>query len=306
MKRYSAAAVLFLSLFCAGCLDSMLFREETSVQNKIRMEMVGSGNKLLAAKKIQMDRRFKMIDGTEIDTWVVNTSNKTSRGTVVILHSAGESKSDYLEIGINISKRGLDVILIDLRHHGRSGGKYITCGAKEKEDVSSIVDTLVIEKVIAAKPIYILGFTFGAATAIQYAAIEDNVSGIVAFAPWKDTVTKTRRDLGLILDERDFKKRLAAAGEKAGFDPQATSAFNDAAKLKCPVYLIHAMGDLVVPVSDSEAIFSRLTGPRELKIIIPGPEQIAIGVDWANWVTKQVDKVIEGNIGSDKTSTEKK
>jgi len=297
MKYIPYIAVLLTPILCAGCFDALLFKEETSVQNKIRMEMAGSGKKLLAANKISTDRRFKMLDGVEIDTWVINAGKVPSLGTVVVLHGTGESKSDYLEIGSNLSKRGYDIILVDLRHHGRSGGKFITCGAKEKEDVSRIVDTLVIEKKIAAKPVYVLGFTLGAATAIQYAAIEENVAGVIAFAPWKDTVTKARRDLGIILDEKDFEKKLSLAAKKAGFDPKTTSAFNDAAKLKCPVYLIHGLGDLVVPVSDSEAIFGQLKGPKELKIIIPGPEQIAIGIDWANWVTSQVEKLISGKLG---------
>ena len=243
---------------------------------------------------------FTMDDGVESDTWLIKSKKSESCPTLVILHGAGESKANYLDVGRNTASLGYNVLLVDLRHHGRSGGKYITCGAKEKKDIKAIIDTLASEKIISGLPIYLLGFTYGGATAIQYAAIDERVAGMVVFSPWVDTVTKARRDLGLILDEEDFEKKLGAAGKKANFDPFATSAIQDAAKLKCPVYIIHGMGDLVVPVSDSQAIYRQLVTTSELKIIRPGPKQIAIGLDWSSWVSEQVEKMVKGKLESQK------
>jgi len=99
----------------------------------------------------------------------------------------------------------------------------------------------------------------------------------------------------------DFQDVMDKAGKLADFDPAATSAFNDAAKLKCPVYIIHGLLDLAVPLDDSKAILSQIPGPKKLKVIMPGPEQIAVGLSLETWVPKQIDMVAKGKL----TSSEK-
>ena len=300
MKRTTCLwGVIFLLAVVGGCTSTRIIESGTKPPNKITMELVGTGEQLLKQHRIDLHRVFVMADKTDVDVWVINSKKNQSakpRGTVILLHGEGQSKADYIDIGANLTKRGFDVVLIDLRCHGRSGGKYITCGAKEKQDVKAVVDTLVAEKKIIADPLYVFGVTFGGATGIQYAAIEPNVRGVIAIAPWKDTVSKARRDVGLLMNEKDFDKVLDQAGKTADFNPRTTSAVIDAAKLDCPVYLIHGMLDLTVPVADSEAILEALPGPKRLKIITPGPEQLAVGIGWETWVPEQIEKVANGSI----------
>ncbi len=291
--------IIFLLTVVAGCTSTRIIESGTQPPNKITMELVGTGEQLLKQNRIDLHRVFVMADKTDIDVWVINPKGKGTakpRGTVILLHGEGQSKANYIGIGTNLAKMGFDVVLIDLRCHGRSGGKYITCGAKEKQDVKTVVDTLIAEKKIISEPLYVFGVTFGGATGIQYAAIEPNVRGVVAIAPWKDTVSKARRDVGLLMNKEDFEKVLDEIAQAADFNPRTTSAVIDAANLNCPVYLIHGMLDLAVPVADSEAILEALPGPKKLKIIMPGPEQLAVGIGWETWVPKQIEKVVKGKI----------
>lgn len=288
---------VLLSSLCTGCSSSKIV--EAGTLDKVAMELTDNGDALVKQKTIDLHRRFTMPDEVEIDVWVINargTKSAKPRGTVILLHGMGEYKAKYLGVGKNLAKRGFDVVLIDLRCHGRSGGKYITCGAKEKQDVKTVLDTLIREKKVVPNPLYVFGVTFGGATAIQYAAIEPNVRGVVVIAPWKDTASKARRDVGLLMSEEDFQKVLAEAGKIADFNPQTTSAVKDAAKLTCPVYIIHGMFDWVVPLSDSQAILAVLPGPKKLKIITPGPEQMVVGIGWETWVPEQIEKVAKGRI----------
>ncbi len=296
---------------CIGCNQDFytksLVESKTAPRNIITMELVGTGEQLLKRNLIDMHRTFAMPDAVEIDTWVINAKTQPALGTVVLLHGTEQSKANYIGIGGNLAKMGYDVVLIDLRSHGRSTGKYITYGAKEKQDVKNIVDSLISEKKIPAKPIYVFGVTFGGATAIQYAAIEPNVEGVVVVAPWKDTPSAARRKIfmaDVAMKEQDFQQTLSNAGKLADFDPQTTSAVNDAAKLNCPVYIIHGLLDLAVPVSDSEAIIANVKGPKKLKIIMPGPEQAAVGIGWEQWVPDQIDLVAKGKLDSVKDSSD--
>ena len=301
------ARIIFLSLslvtlflIVAGCGNTKIIEPQTSLANQGVMNLMGTGDELQKKGLISFHRRFTRPDEVIIDVWGINAKVKAPTvpsGTVVILHGTEESKANYLDMGKKLAKRGFDVVLIDLRRHGRSTGKYITCGAKEKLDVKAVVDTLITEKKIIAKPLYVFGVTFGGATGIQYAAIEPRVCGVVAIAPWKDTRSKAARDLGMLSSPQDINKALDEIGKIAGFDPHSTSAVADAAKLTCPVYLIHGALDFSVPVSDSEAIFLALNGPRKLKIVVPAVDQTAIILRGVSaWEADLVENLAKGNV----------
>jgi alpha-beta hydrolase superfamily lysophospholipase len=293
---------LLLVVLGSGCEGAKIVTAGTT--DKLAMDLAGTGEQLLRRGQIDLCRRFPMADGTAIDVWTVRAETNTG-GAVVVLHGDGQSKANYLGMGRELARKGYDVVLIDLRCHGRSGGKYITCGAREKRDVQAVVDALAAEKNITPEPLYVFGVNFGGATAIQYAAIEPKVRGVVAVAPWKDTVSKARRDLGLLISDEQFAVKLDEAGKLADFDPKATSAVLDAATLTCPVYLIHGLLDAVVPVADSQAIYDALTGPRKLKIILPGsPEYLVMIASLDAWYAEQVDLLAKGELEMDEPKKE--
>ncbi|HPS53224.1 MAG TPA: alpha/beta fold hydrolase [Phycisphaerae bacterium] len=291
----------------AGCdeNENRNLQVTTSSQNNIVMELAGDGDKLVAQKKLEAAGEITSADGVKIAYWSIDAHGK-SKGTAVILHGLYESKANYMGMGKKLAADGYDVVLVDLRHHGDSGGKYITCGAKEKDDVKAIMDKLSAEGKIA-QPFYVFGVNYGAVTGILYAEIDPRVKGVVAIGPWQDTVTKFKRDLGLFASPEDLNKALENAKEDAGFDPRGTSALESARHLTCPLYLIHGTADLIVPVSDSEAIFAVANKPKELKVVLAGsPEQIIIGMDYDGWLARQVEKVAKDQVGKKKVSAKNK
>jgi dienelactone hydrolase len=302
MKRIiSLVGACLLLAAGLGCEGKRIVTGGTSGPNKITMELTGTGEQLVARKKIDLSRSFTMPDETVIDAWVVKA--RTGRdvpkplGTMVVLHGLGESKANYLTVGENLSKKGYDVLLIDLRMHGRSTGKYITCGAKEKRDVKAVVDALAKDGRITAEPLYVCGVSFGGATGIQYAAIEPKVRGVLAVAAWKDTVSKAQRDLGLLADKKKLESALEEAGKLADFDPMTTSALIDIPKINGDVYLIHGLLDISgVPVEDSQTLFAAAKEPKKFHMITPGPEQMALMLMWEQWLAEQADIVAKGKI----------
>lgn len=276
--------------------DNRNLQVGTSAQNNIVMELAGEGDKLVVQKKLEAAGEITAADGVKIAYWSIDAQGK-SKGTVIVLHGLGESKANYMGMGKKLSKDGYDVVLVDLRHHGDSGGKYITCGAKEKDDVKAIMDKLVADKKIA-EPFYVFGVNYGAVTGILYAEIDPRVKGVAAIGPWQDTVTKFKRDLGLFASQEDLNKALDEAKKNADFDPRGTSALESARHLTCPLYLIHGTADLIVPVADSEAIYAVANEPKEIKVVLAGsPEQILIGMDYDGWLAQQVEKTANGEVG---------
>lgn len=245
-----------------------------SMPGGLMQALTGTSEKMLADKRIDSARRVKTKDGVEIDVWVINSrlfhtlgtppgiKPMTTHGTVVMLHPLMISKTWFLGHAEKLASKGWDVVLMDLRAHGRSGGEFITWGVREKYDVKAVVDELLATKAVHPD-IYVCGASFGGSVAIQYAAIDPRCKGVLAFAPPTGVRGIGRRIL-LMLSDKDFEAALARAGEIADFDPAAASAVTAAAKLTCPLILVHGRLDLIVPYAHSEAILQAAPHPKRL------------------------------------------
>ncbi len=274
--------------YYANCL----IRQNTSV-GKTRLAMLGSDEHLVKSGRINSHRRIAAQDGTEIDTWIINARGGQCRGTVVITHGIHDSKAGYLSLGERLADRRFDVVLMDLRAHGHSGGEYVTFGAIEKHDEKAVADALLGDGTVHG-PIYAFGVSMGAAVAIQYAAIDPNCIAVMAVAPYADGPSVTRRFVPLMSDEK-FQAVWKRAGEIAGFDPQETSTVDAAKNLHKPLLVVHGQIDNVVPYSHGQAI-----------VEAAGDDATLITVEWAGhstilaaretWFADELEKIADGKL----------
>jgi len=278
MTRRAALAlgVLSIAVMPGGCSTDQYARkliEQDTTYGKINEAMMGSSEQLRKRGKIFAGARHAMPDGTEIDAWVLKASGEgvnSLRGTVGVLHGLCDSKVTYMRLARDLTRKGFDVVLIDLRAHGRSSGKQVTYGALEKHDVKRVLDRLLAEKTIG-EPLYLMGKSIGAATAIQCAAIEPRIRGVVALAPYRDMrsvcwrFVKTR--LAPFMSAEDFEKVLARAGEIGKFDPAEASTLDAIRKVACPVLLMHGRLDTIIPHEDSQVLYAAAAGSKALEVI---------------------------------------
>ncbi len=288
----------FLAVLAAAVLPgcsvdyyaNRLLRQDTS-PGKARLAMLGSDDQLIKCGVIDSHRRIAAQDGVEIDTWVINARYGPPRGTVVITHGICDSKAGYLRLGERLSCMRFDVVLLDLRAHGHSGGEYVTFGALEKHDVKCVMDALSADGTIH-RPIYAFGVSMGAAIAIQYAAIDPDCAAVMAVAPYADGPSVTRRFVPMMSDEK-FQAVWKRAGEIAGFDPNETSTVNAAKNLHKPLLVVHGKIDNVVPYSQGQAV-----------VEAAGRNAMLITVDWAGhstilagreaWFADELEKLADG------------
>jgi len=306
MTSRSAAIVLTgvsACLVLTGCTvdqyGRMLIEQDTNL-GRIREMMVGTSEQLVRAKRISTGERFVMPDGTEIDVWVVQAAETTpARGTVLVLHGLCDSKVSYLELSRQLSAKGFDVVLTDLRAHGRSTGRVVTYGALEKQDQKAVLDKLLADKVVA-EPLYVFGTDLGASVGILYAAIEPRVRGVVAIAASRDMNAMCRRFLtrnAILLSDDAFAQVMAKAGQTGRLDPKEASAMRAVASLRCPLLLIHGRLDAFVPFTDSEELFDAARGPKELELI-PWARHFGIIFAREGAMVDRVEKVATGRIGA--------
>ncbi len=301
MKNVSVTfCVLVFTAVGIGCdayhnANAKRLIEPASIPGKAMLAFVGTGEQLVKQGRISLHRRLKGMDGCEIDVWVINSrlvdsaepERKITRGTVVLLHPLVTSKLWFLSLGENLARYGWDVVLPDLRAHGRSGGKYITWGAKEKHDLNRVVDQLVRGKIVSDH-IYILGSSMGGAVAIQYAAIEPRCKGVMAIAP-PASFRKIARRILLMESPANVEEALVRAGQLGGFDPDEASAVAAAGKLSCPLVIVHGALDCVVPFQHSKEIFNAAPEPKRfIRLPIDGH---ASEIAREQWIIKQIDSL---------------
>ena len=136
----------------------------------------------------------------------------------------------------------------------------------------------------------LVGASLGGLVAIQYAAMDSRVRGVMAIAPPASLKRIGRRILPLET-KRDYEQALWKAGAIAGFDPYSASAVAAAGRLSCPIILAHGLLDVIVPYSHSQAIYRAAHEPKKLIPLPFGGHDGGMGQEL--WIAAQLEKLPE-------------
>lgn len=107
------------------------------------------------------------------------------RGTVFLLHGYGLTKETMLPWGMVLAQAGYRAVLVDLRGHGHSTGNRIYFGGIERTDLAQCLNALE-QRRICAGPVGVLGISYGAVIALQWAAVDPRVQCVTAISPYSD------------------------------------------------------------------------------------------------------------------------
>jgi acylglycerol lipase len=125
-------------------------------------------------------RDLRSSDGTKLFAreWETQTP---ARGTILMVPGLGEHTGRYVHVGDFFQKAGFNVIGIDVRGQGRSGGTrgYVQRYDQFLEDVRAGIH------IVKAFPLFVFGHSFGGQLALALAARnEPNIAGYLASGPW--------------------------------------------------------------------------------------------------------------------------
>ena len=151
---------------------------------------------------------------------------------------------------------GHNLLLVDQRAHGESGGHTITFGAKERLDCLDWVRWA--NDRFACPEIALFGVSMGAATVLLASALDlpDNVACVVADSPYshaEDIIVKTGRQMHL---PGALVRLLArcAARVFGGFRLKDASPADALRQARVPVLLLHGEADRLVPCEMSAVL----------------------------------------------------
>jgi uncharacterized protein len=201
-------------------------------------------------------------EGVTLRGWRCPASG-TRRGTLVYLHGVADNRTSAAGAIKTLTALGLDVIAYDSRAHGESTGSVCTYGFLEKHDLRRVIDTL------PPGPVVLLGTSLGAAIALQDAADDPRVSGVVAAESFSDLRTVARERAPRILTARMIRRAFVLAEAQGHFRVDDVSPESAARRIRVPVLLIHGAADTDTGPDHSQRVHAALAGPREL-LLVPG------------------------------------
>ncbi len=220
--------------------------------------------------------RFKFAFTADVPG-VTNGWSRSPRGTVVLLHGYGVAQFAMAPWALRLAEDGWRCVLVDLRGHGKSGGKRIYFGTREARDMSRLLDVLDRDGQLA-KPVAAVGESYGAALALRWKADDPRVGSVVAIAPYavlSNAVLNICREYAAWFPSTFLKsglKKLPAVleVEPGQLDPATTLPRNPVAAL-----FVAGAQDRVTPIRDVRKLYEA-AAPESGWLVVPNATHEAV------------------------------
>ena len=212
-------------------------------------------------------------DNLNLHAYIVNQNNSTDKWAIVVHGYAGNGKlmsakaKYFYEMGYN-------VLIPDLRGHGKSEGDYIGMGWKDRLDIISWINFII--KNNSNSKIVLHGTSMGAATVLMASGenLPSNVKAIIAdcayTSVWDEFSYELETYLNLpssyVLNVTNIVTKL-----KAGYSFKEASALDAVKKSTVPILYIHGDSDKFVPYSMMDKLYNA-TKAQKKKLTIEDAE----------------------------------
>ena len=209
-------------------------------------------------------------DGMRVVGWWVPAGTDSS---VVLVPGLGSGKADLLPAVVMLARGGHNVLVIDPRAHGESGGQTTSFGDLERLDALAAVAWLRENEPAACETLHAVGVSMGGAAAIgaaaELAGRGEPLDGLVVI----DSYDRLPR-LARTLTDRQFKHvpalswaaravavplASAHAGRPLG---RAAPADWVAGVWPTPTMVVHSDDDEVIPFALGRSLFEAVEEPR--------------------------------------------
>ena len=207
-------------------------------------------------------------DGAVLHGWKVRAENPNG-SWVLLFHGVSDNRVGVIGHSEFLLQSGYNVVMMDTRCHGESGGEIATYGWLERKDASAVIDALEISE----KPqhLFALGESMGAGIALQTAGADPRIEAVVAEASFAN-LQEAAYDYAGLRQYPWLGKTLLAPGawlmvyrgaKLAGFLASEVSPVKSVTARAFPVLIICDEEDHALPCRHSEMIFRAATGPKQ-------------------------------------------
>lgn len=210
------------------------------------------------------DVSFKTTDGITLKGWFV-PSEKANAKTILLLHGYPADKGDILPTRLFLHKN-YNLLFIDFRYLGQSGGHYSTVGVYEVKDVRAAIDYL---KTRGIHELGIWGLSMGGATALMTIPNAPEVKAVIAEAPyarldWMANNHYPIPGLDYVIGKLfHLWGRLFLQADLSNVNP-----VDNAKAAEIPVLLIYSRNDQVISYEHAELMQRETKDNRNVEMII--------------------------------------
>ena len=186
--------------------------------------------------------------------WIPNS--EPGERCAVILHGYSDAKVGGIAWAPLLRSLGFNVLAIDLRGHGESGGTNISAGYWERHDLNQVLDQTKCSRPGQTRRILLFGVSLGAAVAAATAVTRDDIWAVILESPFPSFQSAAARHGDNLGTPGPFFQtvafRLAEWMADADFD--AVRPMDTIGKIPCPVMVIQAGDDPFVSDADRAAV----------------------------------------------------
>ena len=210
------------------------------------------------------EHEIKSYDGTRL--YGRFYKNNDSKITILMMHGFRSNPIHDFSCAFRFYfDKGFNLLVPDQRAHGKSGGKYITYGAKERYDAKTWLEFA--NTLVENGELYATGVSMGASTVLMAAelSLPENVKGIIAdcgFTSPAEIIKKVmKEDMKVPLFPLYYTTK-AMSKVIAGFDFEECNAALAVRDCKIPLLFLHGKADSFVPFSMGEEIYNSANGKK--------------------------------------------
>jgi pimeloyl-ACP methyl ester carboxylesterase len=203
-------------------------------------------------------------DGVPIAGWYIPAADGggPTAPTIILVHGWNANKSEVLRYGAPLHER-FNLVAMDLRHGGRSGGDAVTFGVHEQADVRAVVDW--VERTKHPTSIGLVGNSMGGATAAAEALRDPRIGAVLLDSTHAAALSAIGRRLSEEEGQPAWPGSWAIAlgvWARTGVDIRSVDPVDVVPRLgDRPVLLIHGTDDPIdVPAESAERTLAAARG----------------------------------------------
>ena len=216
--------------------------------------------------------------------------DKGSDTTVLLVHGYQSTSFNnfwshlkfYLSLGYN-------VLMIDQRAHGMSGGRFTTTGCKEKYDLINWISWL--DSSTGCSNIFLYGISMGATTVglASDKITNPKVKGLIMEAGFTSFYDELCYNLGRVFMKKAALNYVVLCAKRLLHANIKESTTETLSKTKLPVLFMHGSADRDVPLAHTESSFLSCGSEKSLVIVDGAPHTLChfIGKEYTEDKTKE-------------------
>ncbi|HJW15515.1 MAG TPA: alpha/beta fold hydrolase [Flavisolibacter sp.] len=210
---------------------------------------------------------LKLNEDLSIDTWYAEVPD--SRKCIIMFHGYSSNKSFLNAEAFRFRQWGYNVLMVDLRAHGKSQGTVTGFGYKETEEVRKAFD---FARAQGNHYITLYGVSMGAVLVIKAVAQQvvapDAIITDMPFGSLHDHLKARARVTGFASEPFAFFTTLWI-GIESGFNGFSLNTSEYAKSVTCPVLLQWGEQDRYVTAKETASIYYHLASQNKKLVLYP-------------------------------------